>query len=411
MVFQNYESEADAELQGRSESEPDIPDIAPEVSVVIPCLNEADTLAICIEKATRAFRSHNIRGEIIVADNGSTDGSQEIALQMGARLVHVQAKGYGNALMGGISQAKANFIIMGDGDDSYDFEQIPLFVEQLRQGYDLVQGCRLPSGGGKVLPGAMPFLHRWLGNPLFSWLAKRWFHAPIHDVYCGMRAFTKVLYDRLALRCTGMEFATEMIIKAALYRESIAEVPITLHPDGRKSHPPHLKTFRDGWRTLRFFLICSPRWLFLIPGIFLFFVGVFGYILALPGLKVSGITFDVHTLLVASMSFFLSYQLIFFAILTKTFAISEGLLPPDPRMDSFFKFVTLEKGLILGGVCVVCGLALILVAVNEWRSLHFGPLDYAHTMRWVIPGVTLTTLGLQNIFSSFMVSIIGVRRK
>ena len=388
-----------------------MPEAAPEVSVVIPCLNEADTLATCIEKATRSFRSHNICGEIIVADNGSTDGSQEIALQMGARLVHVQAKGYGNALMGGISQAKANFIIMGDGDDSYDFEQIPRFVEKMRQGYDLVQGCRLPSGGGKILPGAMPFLHRWLGNPLLSWLAKKWFRAPIHDVYCGMRAFTKALYDRLDLRCTGMEFATEMIIKAALYRQRIAEVPITLHPDGRKSHPPHLKTFRDGWRTIRFFLICSPRRLFLIPGIFLIFIGLLGYIIALPGLKISGITFDAHTLLIASMSFLLGYQLIFFAILTKAFGISEGLLPPDPRLDRFFKFATLEKGLILGGICIACGLALILGALNEWRSLHFGPLDYAHTMRWVIPGVTLTTLGFQNIFSSFMVSIIGLRKK
>jgi len=394
-----------------SEGEIYTPDVAPEVSVVIPCLNEADTLATCIEKATRAFRGHNICGEVIVADNGSTDGSQEIALQMGARLVHVHAKGYGNALMGGISQAKANFIIMGDGDDSYDFEQIPRFVEKLRQGYDLVQGCRLPSGGGKVLPGAMPFLHRWLGNPLFSSLARTWFHVPIHDVYCGMRAFTKALYNRLDLRCTGMEFATEMIIKAALYRQSIAEVPITLYPDGRKSHPPHLKTFRDGWRTLRFFLISSPRWLFLIPGIFFFVVGAIGYILALSGLKFAGITFDAHTLLVASMSFLLGYQLILFAILTKTFGISEGLLPPDPRLDSFFKLATLEKGIILGGVCLACGLALILVAVNQWRYLHFGPLNYAHTMRLVIPGVTLTTFGFQNIFSSFMVSIIGIKRK
>lgn len=388
-----------------------MPEAAPEVSVVIPCLNEADTLAVCIDKAMRAFRRHGIRGEVIVADNGSTDGSQEIAVRLGARLVPVQAKGYGNALMGGISQAQADFIIMGDGDDSYDFEEIPRFVEKLRQGYDLVQGCRLPCGGGAVLPGAMPFLHRWLGNPLFSRLARRWFQAPIHDVYCGMRAFTKALYDRLDLRCTGMEFATEMIIKAALYRVKIAEVPITLHPDGRTSHPPHLKTFRDGWRTIRFFLICSPRRLFLIPGIFLIFIGLLGYLIALPGLQISGITFDAHTLLIASMAFLLGYQLIFFAILTKTFGISEGLLPPDPRLDTFFRYATLEKGLILGGICIAGGLALILAAVQEWRAVHFGPLDYAHTMRWVIPGVMLTTFGFQNIFASFMVSIIGLRKK
>jgi len=384
---------------------------APEVSVVMPCLNEADTLAICIEKAQKAFRNHAIRGEIIVADNGSTDGSPEIARQMGARLVQVEPKGYGNALMGGISQAKANFILMGDADESYNFEEIPKFVEQLRKGYDLVQGCRLPSGGGRVLRGAMPFLHRWIGNPLFSFLARRWFHAPIHDVYCGMRAFTKTLYDNLNLRCTGMEFASEMIIKTALYHKSIAEVPITLHPDGRKSHPPHLKTFRDGWRTLRFFLICSPRWLFLTPGIFLLLLALAGYIIAMPGLKVSGITFDAHTLLISSMAFLLGYQLVFFAILTKIFGITEELLPPDPRLDRFFKYATLEKGLVFGGVSLICGLGLILMAVNEWRSLQFGPLDYAHTMRWVIPGVTLTTFGFQNIFSSFIVSIIGLRRK
>jgi glycosyltransferase involved in cell wall biosynthesis len=411
IVSQNYSRAGEGEVQSRSESKSITPDAVPEVSVVIPCLNEADTLAICIDKATRAFQSHNIHGEIIVADNGSTDGSQEIALRLGSRLVHVQAKGYGNALMGGISEAKAKFIIMGDGDDSYNFEQIPRFVEKLRQGYDLVQGCRLPSGGGTILPGAMPFLHRWLGNPLFSWLAQKWFQVPIHDIYCGMRGFTKELYDRLDLRCTGMEFATEMIIKSALYRERIAEVPITLHPDGRKSHPPHLKTFRDGWRTLRFFLISSPRWLFLIPGIFLCVFGLLGYIVALPGLNLIGITFDAHTLLVASMSFLLGYQLILFAILTKTFGISEGLLPPDPRLDIFFNLATLEKGIILGGICVLCGLALIFGALTEWRHLHFGLLDYAHTMRLVIPGVTLTTFGFQNIFSSFMVSIIGIRRK
>lgn len=394
-----------------SDDKPDSIKAVPEVSVVIPCLNEADTLATCIKKAQGAFDSHNIHGEIIIADNGSTDGSQDIALKMGARLIHVQAKGYGNALMGGIAQARGKYIIMGDGDDSYDFEQVPSFVKKLRQGYDLVQGCRLPSGGGMVLPGAMPFLHRWLGNPLFSWLAQKWFHVPIHDIYCGMRGFTKSLYERLDLRCTGMEFATEMIIKSALYQERIAEVPITLHPDGRKSHPPHLKTFRDGWRTLRFFLISSPRWLFLVPGLLLVGLGVLGYLVAFPGLQFGGITFDVHTLLVASMSFLLGYQLILFAILTKTFGISEGLLPPDPRMDRFFGFANLEKGLMGGALCILSGLALILSIVFEWQALNYGPLDYAHTMRCVIPGVTLITFGFQNIFSSFMVSIIGLRRK
>ena len=411
MIARNSEKEVKVDTRKRSESKPYSLDAPPEVSVVIPCLNEADTLANCLWKAEKAFRSHKIHGEIIVADNGSTDGSPEIAMQMGARVIHVEPKGYGNALMGGISEAKANFIIMGDADESYDFEEIPSFVEQLRKGYDLVQGCRLPSGGGRILPGAMPFLHRWLGNPLFSALARRWFHAPIHDIYCGMRAFTKELYNSIDLRCTGMEFATEMIIKASLYHSRITEVPIALHPDGRKSHPPHLKTFRDGWRTLRLFLICSPRYLFLVPGILLFLFALIGYMLAMPAFKVFGATFDAHTLLVASMAFLLGFQLIFFAILTKVFGINQGLLPPDPRMDRFFEFANLEKGLILGGGSSVCGLALLLLAVNEWRSLQFGQLDYPHTMRWVIPGVTLMTFGFQIIFSSFIVSILGLRRK
>ncbi len=411
MVAQDSKSTAHAEASKRSEGDLGALSAPPEVSVVIPCLNEADTLANCIQKARRALDSYTIQGEIIVADNGSTDGCIEIATRMGARIVSVEHKGYGNALMGGISQARGKFIIMGDADESYDFEEIPRFIEQLHKGYDLVQGCRLPSGGGRILHGAMPFLHRWLGNPLFSALARKWFRAAIHDVYCGMRAFTKAFYDRLDLRCTGMEFATEMIIKAALSRQNITEVPITLHPDGRKSRSPHLKTFRDGWRTLRLFLICSPRWLFLIPGILLFLLAVLGYAIAMPGFKVLGATFDVHTLLVASMAFLLGYQLVIFAILTKTFGISEGLLPPDPRMDLFFKIVNLEKGFIFGIASLLCGLTLLFVALNEWQSKQFGPLDYAHTMRWVIPGVTMTTFGFQTIFSSFMVSIIGLGRK
>src|SRR6266446_3970273 len=238
-----------------------------EVSVVMPCLNEADTLDTCIRKAQLAMRGHGIVGEVIVADNGSSDGSQAIALRAGAHLVNVPLKGYGNALMGGIDAARGRFVIMGDADDSYDFLEIPRIVDKLREGFSLVQGCRLPSGGGQIMPGAMPFSHRWLGNPMFSLLVRRWFRAQsIHDVYCGLRGFTTAFYRRLGLRCTGMEFATEMIIKASLFKERIAEVPITLHPDVRRSHPPHLRTFRDGWRTLRFFLMYSPRWLFLIPG-------------------------------------------------------------------------------------------------------------------------------------------------
>lgn len=386
-------------------------DSSVEVTVVMPCLNEAETLAICIEKALRAFSANNIAGEVVVADNGSTDGSQEIATHMGARLVHVSATGYGNALMGGIAAARGKYIIMGDADDSYDFLEIPKYVEKLRQGYDLVQGCRLPSGGGRVMPGAMPFLHRWWGNPMFSLMARSWFLAPVHDVYCGLRGFTKDLYHRLNLRCTGMEFATEMIIKSSLYSERIAEVPITLYRDGRTAHPPHLKTYRDGWRTLRFFLIYSPRWLFHLPGVLLIVLGLAGYALALPGVSIRGVTFDAHTLLFASLAIVCGYQSILFAIFSKTFAISEGLMPEDPRLTRFFQVVNLERGLLLAFGALVVGVALLLAAVNAWRLAGFGNLDYAKTMRLVVPGATLTALGFQTVLSSFFVSMLGMRRR
>lgn len=383
-----------------------------EVSVVMPCLNEADTLATCIGKAQQALKESNISGEIVVADNGSSDGSQAIAAQLGARVVKVEAKGYGNALMGGIAAARGKFVIMGDADDSYDFREIPRFVERLRQGYDLVQGCRLPTGGGKVMPGAMPLLHRWWGNPMFSVMARSWFRArSIHDVYCGLRGFTKEFYGRLNQRCTGMEFATEMIIKASLFGEKIAEVPITLHPDGRKSHAPHLKTFRDGWRTLRFFLMYCPRWLFVIPGASLILLGLIGYGLAIPGTRLGGVNFDAHTLLFASLAILCGYQSILFAVFTKTFAISEGLMPEDPAMTRFFQAVDLERGLIVAGGTLLLGLGLLAAAVNQWRLADFGDLDYAKTMRLVVPGVTLTALGFQTVLSSFFVSILGMRRR
>jgi glycosyltransferase involved in cell wall biosynthesis len=386
-------------------------DPAPEVSVVMPCLNEADTVASCVEKAQRALRESGIKGEVVVADNGSSDGSPDLARGQGARVVFVRERGYGSALMGGIAASHGRYIVMGDADESYSFLEVPRFVEKLRQGYELVQGCRLETGGGQVLPGAMPFLHRWLGNPFFSFLARRWFHAPIHDVYCGLRGFTRELYERLEQRCTGMEFATEMIIKASLQGARILDVPVTLHPDGRRAHAPHLRTFRDGWRTLRFFLLFSPRWLFLVPGSVLVLLGLAGYALAMPGIRIGGVTFDAHTLLFASLALICGYQSIVFAVFTKIFAIAEGLLPPDPRLMRVFQHVDLEIGLLAGAGAMVVGLGLLAAAINQWRLARFGPLDYAQTMRWVIPGVTLTTLGFQTILSSFFMSVLGMKRR
>ena len=383
----------------------------PEVSIVMPCLNEADTLASCIAKATQAIKARNLAGEIIVADNGSTDGSQAIATQLGARLINVRERGYGSALMAGIAAARGKFIIMGDADDSYDFREAPKFLEKLREGFDIVQGCRLPTGGGTILQGAMPFLHRTWGNPMFSFLARWWFRSPLHDIYCGLRGFRKDIFYLLDQRCTGMEFATEMIIKASLYGAKMAEVPITLHPDGRNNRAPHLRTFRDGWRTIRLFFICSPRWLFLVPGMMLVLLGLIGYAVAMPGMTLKGLTFDAHTLLFASLSILCGYQSIVFAIFTKTFGISEGLLPEDPRMNRFFEIVNLERGLVLSFMALFAGLGLLLMAINQWRLSHFGSLDYAQTMRLVVPGATLVALGFQTILSSFFVSILGTRRR
>ena len=382
-----------------------------EISIVMPCLNEADTLAVCIKKALASIDAHGISAEIIVADNGSTDGSQLIAESLGARVVPVTMRGYGSALMGGIEAARGRYILMGDADDSYDFGEVPKFLYKLREGYDMVQGCRLPAGGGTIMPGAMPGLHRWWGNPMFSVLARKWFHVEINDVYCGLRGFTKEFYTGLRQRCIGMEFATEMIIKGSLYGARIAEVPITLHPDGRIAHPPHLRTFRDGWRTLRFFLLYSPRWLFLVPGMVLIVLGIAGYGIALPGLRFRGIHFDVHTLLFASLAVICGYQSILFAVFTKVFAISEDLLPPDPMLTKAFRVIKLETGLVVGVVAMAVGAYLLFDALAIWRSTGFGDLQYAVTMRWVIPGVTLVALGFETLLASFFLSLLGMRRR
>lgn len=379
----------------------------PELSVVMPCLDEEDTIGICVEKANKAMKEANIDGEVIVADNGSQDESRKIATSLGARVVDVADRGYGAALMGGIEAAHGRFILMGDCDDSYDFLEIPKFASELRKGFDLVQGCRLPRGGGRVLPNAMPFLHRWLGNPFLSWLVRKMFRIPIHDVYCGMRGFSRELYQKLDLRSPGMEFATEMIIKSGLYSASMSQVPITLHPDGRKQHGPHLRTFRDGWRTLRLFLIFSPRWSFFRPGLLLLISAILGYALALPQTRIFGVALDIHTLLVASLFGLIGWQAILLSVFAKLFAARELMMPPNPSLES----LSVEKVLGFGLGFALLGISLIATVAGQWWASGLGSLDYPQTMRWVIPGFTSTAIGFQTMMAALMIGLLKLNPK
>jgi len=380
----------------------------PTCSVVMPCLNEHATVGICVAKAIAALQDAGLAGEVIVADNGSTDGSIEIAESAGARIIHVREKGYGNALKGGIEAARGEFILMADSDDSYDLAHIPRFFDALAAGSDLVMGNRF-SGG--IADDAMPFLHRYLGNPVLTAIGRLFFGSPCRDFHCGMRAFRKSSFARMDIRSTGMEFASEMVVKASLLRMSVREVPTTLAPDGR-AHAPHLRTWRDGWRHLRFLLMYSPRWALLYPGLFLILAGLAGCAWLLPGPRfVRGIGFDVHTLLYAFVAVLLGFQLVAFATFTKVFAITEGLLPEDPRLTRVFRYVTLETGLIVGGLLILLGLIGSILAVTHWAGGSFGALDPVRTLRLVMPAVFALTLGVQITTSSFFLSILGLRRR
>jgi hypothetical protein len=379
-----------------------------ELSVVMPCLDEAETLACCIERAQQAMCEHGIRGEVVVADNGSADGSAEIARLLGARVVEVQQKGYGSALLGGIAAARGKYVIMGDADGSYDFLHIPRFLEKLREGHDLVMGNRFQGG---IQPGAMPASHRYLGNPILSGLGRLFFGSPCGDFHCGLRGFNRRAILGLNLRTTGMEFASEMVVKATLQSLSISEVPTTLSPDGRH-RPPHLRTWRDGWRNLRFLLMFSPRWLFLYPGCALMLLGAAVTAWLIPGPQSLGpLTLDVHTLLYASAAVFIGFQAVLFAVFSKVFAIGAGLLPPDARLQRLCRYVTLEVGLLVGAVLIVVGLVGSVLAIGIWAERAFGPLSPASTLRLVIPAVLATALGCQIVLSSFFLSILGLNRK
>ena len=378
-----------------------------ELSVLMPCLNEAETLATCIKKAQKALDDLGVSGEVIVADNGSTDGSPEIAERLDARVVHVAEKGYGSALRGGIQAARGKYIIVGDADDSYDFTNLGPFLEKLRAGYELVMGNRFKGG---IEPSAMPALHKYLGNPVLTGIGRLFFRSPCGDFHCGLRGFSKAAIESLDLRTTGMEFASETVVKASLRGLQITEVPTTLSVDGR-NRPPHLRSWRDGWRHLRFLLLYSPRWLFLYPGLLLMLIGtmVSGWLLVGPRV-VDGITLDVHTFLYAAIAIVIGYQTVIFAIFTKVFAITEGLLPEDPRLKTLFRYIKLETGILAGALLLATGIGLSIYALSFWSATSFGPLDPSRTLRLVIPAVTAIALGLQTVLSSFFLSILGLER-
>lgn len=379
-----------------------------ELSIVMPCLNEAETLATCIRKAQSFLSGAGIAGEVVIADNGSTDGSPGIAASLGARVVSVEARGYGSALRGGIEAARGRFVIMGDADDSYDFAALTPFVERLRAGDQLVMGNRFRGG---IAPGAMPPLHRYLGNPVLTSIGRLFFGSPCGDFHCGLRGFEREAILGLGLRTTGMEFASEMVVRATLDELRIVEVPTTLSKDGR-NRPPHLRSWRDGWRHLRFLLMYSPRWLFLYPGLLLMGVGLGlgGWLLPAPR-RVGGVELDVHTLLYTAMAVVIGFQAVLFAVFTKVFVIREGLMPPDQRLDRLFNVVTLEVGLTLGLLLLLGGVGGTLYSIGLWDQQNFGPLNPREVMRGAIPSGMALILGSQILLSSFFLSILGLKRQ
>ena len=378
---------------------------APEVSIVIPCLNEAETIEGVVREVQAAVEKNGLSAEVIVADNGSSDGSQQIAARLGAKVISVVERGYGSALRGGIFAARGRYIIMGDADGSYDFSSIGTFVDKLRQGNDFVMGNRFKGG---IQPGAMPWKNQWIGTPALSRIANLFYRTGIGDVNCGLRAFTKPAFVKMNLQTTGMEFASEMVVKASLHRLRIAEVPTILRPDMR-TRRPHLNPWRDGWRHLRFMLLYTPAWLFLVPGAAMFAVGVIGSALLLPGpLRIGAAAFDIHTLLLMAFLIIVGYQVIVFAVSTRTFATETGLLPPSPVLSGLYRYVRLETGLLLGGLATLVGLAGVLIAAIAWSRVGFQQLDPDSTMRQLIPAVVLLSIGVQTVFASFFLSMLGL---
>lgn len=376
-----------------------------ELTILMPCLNEAATIRRCVRKAMSFLQASGVDGEVLIADNGSSDGSQEIAVREGARVINVERRGYGAALLGGIRAARGEYVIMGDADDSYDFSALGPFVERLRAGDELVMGNRFRGG---IEPGAMPFLHRYLGNPVLSGLGRMMFGGSIRDFHCGLRGFRRASMLRVAPATEGMEFASEMIVRAVLNNLKISEVPATLSVDGR-DRAPHLQTWRDGWRHLRFLLAFSPRWLFLVPGMTLFVVGLAAMLWLIPGpQRIGSVNFDTTTLLYASGALVLGAQVTLFAVLSKFFAIRAGLHPPHEGLERFLRVVTLERSLIISLLLIVVGVLGSMYAFWYWGSRSFGALDYSKILRIAIPSMTAMALGGDGFFGMFVLWLLGL---
>jgi len=379
-----------------------------ELTILMPCLNEAETIGKCIERAKKLLSESNIDGEILVADNGSADGSQEIARSLGARVVHCPIRGYGAAIMCGIENAEGKFILLGDSDDSYHFDEAFPMIEKLREGYDICMGTRLK---GKIMPQAMPWLNRWIGNPILTAIGKFLFKVDLSDFHCGMRAFRRDKIIALNLVTTGMEWASEMVIKAKLAGLKITEVPITYYKAGR-SHPPHLKRWRDGWRHLRFMLLHSPTWLFILPGFIMALIGLVGAIVLLPGmLKLGSVILDVHTLLVMAFLFLIGVQVIYLGLFAKLYSIIHGILPTDKRVTRFFRFFSLEKLLIFSILIGLLGLFLFSRTFWGWYKIGFSNLNYQITMRQLIPSLTLIMLSILSLFNGFIFSVLFLKTR
>lgn len=380
-------------------------DNAVELTILMPCLNEAETLETCIKKAQSFLKDNNVNGEVLIADNGSTDGSREIAEKCGARMVPVAERGYGAALIGGCEAARGKYVIMGDADDSYDFIHLMPFLEKLREGYELVMGNRFKGG---IAKGAMPPLHRYIGNPVLSFIGRLFYRSDIKDFHCGLRGYNRESIMKLGLQTTGMEYASEMVVKATLYKLNITEVPTTLSPDGR-TRPPHLRSFHDGWRHLKFLLMHSPNWLFLYPGILFTAIGAALMCVLVAGqLTIKSVGFDINTLLYAAAMLMIGINTIMFSIFTKTYASVTGFIPYEEKKNSLF---TVDRGIFAGAGMFIIGFVMTIIALVNWNKASYGALDPQQMMRLTIPAVTLMIVGIQIFFGSFFVGILKIKHR